>query len=81
MLSLLRYPGQAISIYCPNGDVIQITAVDVRNGGVILGFEASLDYRIVRNELENPNHKREARQNKLAYRIKQLRDEQQRLES
>lgn len=50
MLALKRFLGEKVVILC-KGVQVEITLVDVRGSGAILGFEAPEEVTIIRKEL------------------------------
>mgnify|MGYP007100161034 CR=1 FL=1 len=51
MLALTRRKDEAIVIYTPTGETIEIGIADVGGGKVRIGVEAPPDFQIIRKEL------------------------------
>lgn len=50
MLILSRFTNDQVFLTLPNGEVITVTIVEVRNGKVRVGFEAPQDVEILRDD-------------------------------
>jgi carbon storage regulator CsrA len=57
VLVLSRHNREKVFLDLPNGDRITIEIRDIRSNKVRISFDAPIDVRILREELDNPKEK------------------------